>query len=461
METNEVIEQYAHAVRQHTAAVFLGAGTSISAGYPNWDKLIENIRQDASVPQTLTNAPLAAEYAEIALARDPFEKKLLDELNKVSPVRVPQAVQILAELPVAEYWTTNYDNLIEMALAGERIDRVVSDNDYYRSRDEQASKRVTKMHGSLTQNEYGQATWEQKPVITRGDFERYEYANPLIWAQLKAQFLTTSFLFVGFSFDDPNIEVLLRLSRSLDPNLKRRGHYATMRRPEESGDVREFELRVADLERSGINVATVDSFPEIDNIVDDVARRAKSPNVFVSGSRLEDDGVAMSQSIGSSLGNLEDIIVSSLAGQAGMSASLGFFKSIDARGQYAPERIRFFFRKSEKEAAPVIPNRIGAAFYTNLDQVPMREQVLDQVTAMIVIGGGETTRHEVDAALGRGVPVIPVGSISGTSKILWENSDPDDLNLGGLLTAESWQKLGSDEPITVATVVQEAVKKSI
>lgn len=461
MDTNEVIEQYARAVRQHTAAVFLGAGTSISAKYPDWNKLIAKIRRDASVPKNVTSAPLAAEYAEAELARGPFEKKLLLELNKVRPPTAPAAVKTLANLPVVEYWTTNYDNLIEMALVDKRIDRVIRDDDYYRDRDALAIKRVTKMHGSLTQSKPGQATWEQKPVITRGDFERYEYDNPLMWAQLKAQFLTSSFLFVGFSFDDPNIEVLLRLSRSLDPHLQRRGHFATMRRPDNPGDIREFELRVADLERSGIYVAIVDSFPEIDGIADDIARRAKAPNVFVSGSRLEDEGLAMSESIGSSLGNLDDIIVSSLAGPAGMSASLGFFKQIEAREQYAPERIRFFFRKSDTKAVPVLPNRIGAAFYTNLDQIPMREQVLDQVTVMIVIGGGDTTRDEVTAAVNRGVPVIPVGSVEGTSKTLWETRKPEQLNLTGLLSTEAWQKLGSDEPITVSAVVQEAVRKSI
>lgn len=461
MDTNDVVEQFARAVRQHTATIFLGAGTSMGAKYPSWDKLIGPIRREAHVPASVTNAPLAAEYAASVLSRESFETGLLTELNKVTPIEVPQVVQMLGQLPLSEYWTTNYDNLIEMALETSPVERIVRDADYASSGDALATKRVTKMHGSLTRADAGKAQWEASPVITRGDFERYEYEHPLIWAQLKAQFLTNSFLFLGFSFDDPNIEVLLRLSRSLPKELQRRGHFATMKKPDKAHKQREFDLRIADLERSGINVAIVDKYEDIDKLVEDILRRSKAPNVFISGSGLDDAGQALAEQIGHSLGQIDDIVLSSLAGEAGVSTSFGLFKTLEAKGLYSPERIKFFFRKSAGRKAPAVFDRIGSSLYTNLPVEEMRSQVLDQCTVLISIGGGTRSRAEVDAALARGIPVIPVGSVSGTSESLWKTKTPEELNVDHMMTADSWTQLASDQPITVATVVAEAVKRSI
>jgi len=461
MESNEVIELFARAVRQHTATIFLGAGTSMGAKYPSWDELIGQILTDSGVPATVTNAPLAAEYAAHQLSRPHFEDRLLAELNKVSPIDVPPVVRMLGQLPVSEYWTTNYDNLIELALADSRVERVVRDADYAALNDASATKRITKMHGSLSHSDAGKARWEESPIITRGDFERYEYEHPLIWAQLKAQFLTNSFLFLGFSFDDPNIEVLLRLSRSLPPGLQRRQHFATMRKPIAADSQREFELRIQDLERSGINVATVDEYEDIDKLVEDILRRSKKPNVFISGSGLDDTSRALAEQIGYALGQIDDIVMSSLAGEAGVSASFGLFKTLEGKGSYSPERIKFYFRKSVTRNASADFDRIGSSLYTNLAVEEMRSQVLDQCTALVSIGGGDRSKAEVDAALERGIPVIPVASVAGTSRTLWETKTSAELNVEHMLSATNWDKLRSDQAMTVATVVAEAVKRSI
>jgi hypothetical protein len=457
MNRTELVEEFGHAIHQHTAIVFVGAGISMSAGYPNWDQLIDDIRTDASVPNEIADAPLAAEYAEAELGRETFVRRLLVKLSSTTPKQV-ETLNHLARLPVAEYWTTNFDNLLETSLPDPFV-RFTKDTDYAAPRDNAATKRLTKMHGSLSMRQGHAQSWESDPVITRGDFERYEFNHPLMWAQLKAQFLTNSFLFMGLSFNDPNVDLLLKISRALPPTLTRPAHFAILREEKNPAKVRAFELRVQDIENSGITVCLVDEFSELEEIAEELVRRSKSPNLFVSGSRLTDDEKATCGSIGSRLNDLgTELSVVSFAGDSALAVSGGFWESM-VGDEYAPDRIRFYFRAQDGKAAPQHPKRMGSCIYTQLDIDAMRDKVFGQSRAVLVIGGGTRTRDEIEHAQSLKVPVIPIAIAGGLGKELWENLTPEELGLDGFVDNALWERLGSGDVNVVSRAVQEAVRK--
>lgn len=461
MELQQLIRDFALAVRHHRAGVFVGAGMSLDAGYPDWNGLIEDIRQVANVPDDVHAAPLAAEYAVLELGREAFERRLLDRLNEVHETDSAN-VRALVALPVHEYWTTNYDTVLEHAMGSLAITRITRDAQFADGEQPGATKRLTKMHGSLSQPEFGKPGWETPPVITRSDYEKYEQVHPLVWAQLRAQFLTTSYLFLGFSFDDPNIEVLLRLSRSLPEGLQRQGHFALMRRPDNAAQHREFELRVQDLKRSGIHVAEIDTYAAIEGVLTEIRRRAKAPNVFLCGSAIDDATVAALEDIGSAFEQLpRDIAVSSLAGPAALALSSGFRRATVAVGTYDPERIRFYFRRTDDgRPAPEHPKRIGACYYTNLATEPMREQVIDRCTAVVVCGGGDRTREEVDFALGLGLPVVPLALGGGAAAELFQTRTREELN-ADFVDPDLWQQLAATDPIMLTATVREILLASL
>ena len=53
----------------------------------------------------------------------------------------------------------------------------------------------------------------QPLVLARDQFVRYPDTHQRFWSLLQASFLTKSFLFLGFSFEDPNFEQIFRLVR--------------------------------------------------------------------------------------------------------------------------------------------------------------------------------------------------------------------------------------------------------
>ena len=267
---HELLSQYGSAVRAGNASLFVGAGLSKSAGYPDWSGLVADLRNRADIPDHLEDLPLVAQYFTVSTpgGREALESHLLAEMTKkfYPPT---DGHRSLARLPVDDIWTTNYDSLLEEVLPG---GRVICNEDDLLSRQMPTRRRLTKMHGSLTRGPV--VRWKARPTITRQDYEEYEFKHPRIWSALRASYLTKSFLFLGFSFVDPNIEVMLRLSRTL-LNVGAPEHYTIIKRPDRDPDLIQLDdHRVKDLEQSGVAVCEIDDYSQIDNIL---ARLVRQP----------------------------------------------------------------------------------------------------------------------------------------------------------------------------------------
>src|SRR5207247_6630749 len=162
-------------------------------------------------------------------------------------------------MPFEVIWTTNYDSLIEDALkeAGRRFDvkGVVKKLALHVRR---AEVTVYKLHGEVSNPD--------DAVLTKDDYENYEFERSAFTDLLRSDLTRYTFLFIGFSFTDPNIEyVLARLRRMLHGVQKH--HYYILRRPPEPTDpgkkaqhVRElakFSHRIEDLKRFGIQTHVI------------------------------------------------------------------------------------------------------------------------------------------------------------------------------------------------------------
>ena len=96
--------------------------------------------------------------------------------------------------------TTNYDTLFEdAALKNNRQYFVVAtDSDLPRNHGE---KLIVKMHGDLKHHNI---------ILTENDYYDYSRKFPLIRSFVISQFVSKVVLFVGFSFNDPNLKFILR-----------------------------------------------------------------------------------------------------------------------------------------------------------------------------------------------------------------------------------------------------------
>jgi hypothetical protein len=103
------------------------------------------------------------------------------------------------------------------------------------------------------------------------------------------------FLFLGYSFSDPNIDyILARIRAALNDN--KREHYCVMRKVVREGDLtdadveyqqRQLVLRIEDLKNYGIQTILVDKCSDITDLLVELNRRSVRKNIFVSGSADE------------------------------------------------------------------------------------------------------------------------------------------------------------------------------
>jgi hypothetical protein len=456
LSERDLLRQYGEAATAGNAALFIGAGLSASAGYPGWTKLLKEPRKQARIPDSLQDLPLVAEYIVQSLpgGRETLEHHILSALGAV-PTSPSAGHQYIAELPISDIWTTNYDPLVEEAIP--EATPVYRDEDLLERR-RLGPRRVVKMHGSIRRG--SPPRWEERPVITRRDYESYEVDHPRLWAALKATYLTKSMLFLGFSFTDPNIEILLRLSRSL-LDVGAPEHFTVLRRPTAPGDVRLHELRVEDLQKSGVAVTEIEEYDELIPLLRSLVRRTRPRLLFVSGSKSAGSDISEhSRLLGDRLAEWRISLVS-LAGQSAMRVSYSLGRMLLAENRYEPDRIRFYFR-GHTNPPPQLEQRIGTAVYTAFSTEDLRSDIVSQCRAAVIIGGGDHTVAEVEVARTYGVPVIPIARTGGAARSTWDATDLSDPR-NGLRdirdVGDDWSLLNHEEvSIAVAAATRLIVK---
>jgi hypothetical protein len=117
-------------------------------------------------------------------------------------------VSILTRLPISTYWTTNYDHLIEdnICANNRKADiKIVQENLATNLSDRDAI--VYKMHGDVL--------LPNQTVLIKDDYETFNLKRGLFATALKGDLISKTFLFVGFSFEDPNLNSVLARIKTL------------------------------------------------------------------------------------------------------------------------------------------------------------------------------------------------------------------------------------------------------
>ena len=411
---SDLVETFGSAAERGSGALFVGAGLSQAAGLPGWLDLIDEPRRKTGVPE-MTDAPLMAQYIadSPSMGRGALNTHVLQEITKVDPRRPAPVHHLVAKLGVREIWTTNYDQLLETACA----DAVtIFDEDHVHDAGSKP-KTIIKMHGSIR---YGDpATWDAPPILTREDYERYEDEHRRMWTMLQAVYLSRTILFIGFSFTDPNVELLQKLARRYRMTTGNK-HLAIMRPPPEPDKLAHYTLQRDDLERSGIRIAEIADHDDLAGVFSSLVVRTRRPKVFVSGSETGNDFAKHCEQMSAKLEAEPTWEIASLGGPAGWFTSKQLATLLAARGRYDASHIEFYFR-SKNSPPPPMDARVGTAIYTDLERDVLVPSVLDRCRAMLVIGGGSRTMEEIEWAQARGVGVVPLAASGGTAQAYFES----------------------------------------
>lgn len=284
----ELINNYAKAVTEGYAAVFAGAGLSRGSGYVDWKNLlrplVEEIGLDIDKEDDLIS--VAQFYRNEKMNRSAINMRIITAFT--SETIENENIDILTRLPIQTYWTTNYDRLLEEGFKkNNRKAEVKIDKNQLAITLPDRDVVLYKMHGDVEH--------PSEAVLTKDDYESYDIKRPLFRTALQGDLISKTFLFVGFSFEDPNLDYILSRIHSLLGENERE-HYCFFKKVkrEECVSDEEFaylkvkqEFREKDLRRYGIQAVFVDEYDEITDILRSIEKMVHMRNVFISGSAEE------------------------------------------------------------------------------------------------------------------------------------------------------------------------------
>lgn len=301
----DIIDKARNIVSSNKITLFLGAGVSMDANLPSWNKLLEallvqsnnmpfeyiNEANTDAIADSLANSSIVTGRYIINGFRDAIKKNEENLSERVIDDRTQQTVtnrirdalyrkikgasdselvktivSIAKEENVKQIITYNYDDLIEYELNNTKefmsiYDEAIGHNDGF--------KPIFHVHGYIPRNE----TLPGTPILSEKEYHKL-YSRMHHWAnvvQLNALYTTTCF-FIGFSMTDPNQRRLLDLARNVDLasiDAGKANHYIFMRRQNLKGEAvktvndehcREIENMMFEL---GLNVIWFDKYENL------------------------------------------------------------------------------------------------------------------------------------------------------------------------------------------------------
>jgi hypothetical protein len=288
-EIEDFISRFVDELEDNNAAIFAGAGLSVGSGHVDWKGLLKSIADNLDLDIEIEDDLVS--LSQYFLNKNVNNRHELNQiiLNAFHHGKTPnENHEILARLPISTYWTTNYDKLIEKALesAGKIVD-VKYTTQHLGNTVDGRNAILYKMHGDVDH--------PSDAIISKDQYEKYFSSHGAFINTLSGDLTSKTFLFLGFSFTDPNLDYIFsRIRITFQDNLRR--HYCFFReiepRANETPEKVEYRkikqaLVIQDLLRFNIHILLVKTHAEITDILREVEGRYRRKTVYISGSAHE------------------------------------------------------------------------------------------------------------------------------------------------------------------------------
>ncbi len=464
------INEFVTEVSNGDAAIFAGAGLSASLGFVNWKGLLKDLADELHLNIEKEHDLISiAQYHFNKFKRGKINNKIINEFTTLS--KGSENHKILSRIGIDTFWTTNYDQLIEKTLEsdGKTVERKIRNVDFSRNIKKKDAI-VFKMHGDKDSPD--------EAVLTKDDYETYNDKKEFFSTALRGDLLSRTFLFIGFSFDDPNLDYILgRIKILLKDNTPT--HYcffkevseADFKDPDKSLDENKedylyakikLELKIEDLIRYGIHAIMIKEYSDITTILSEVEKRIKRKNVFVSGAAhdyspySEDEAIDLIHSLSYKLAEKEYKIVSGYGlgiGSVVINGALDFKLNSNYRNLDDLLILRPFPQiQSGSKSIPEIwtdyrndmISKSGIAIFVFGNKL---------IDGKIVDSNGMMEEFEICLKLN--VIPIPIGSTGSVSKKLWDivignfgDYFPDNTELRNAIAEIGKDSINKDEIIT-------------
>ena len=202
------VEDLARSFRARRAILFVGAGVSMVVGLPSWQELIDHMTKELGLQGEAEQGrslghPVLAEYYRLRHGSIGPLRSWMDREWKVSEERVRESRihQMIVELDAPLIYTTNYDRNLEVAydVAERPYVKIANARDLTFARRDDTQ--IVKFHGDFDDDD--------SLVLTESDyFSRLNFDSPLD-VKFRADAMSRTLLFIGYSMQDLNIRLLL------------------------------------------------------------------------------------------------------------------------------------------------------------------------------------------------------------------------------------------------------------
>lgn len=364
-----------------------------------------------------------AQYYVDKYNRQGLNSLVFNEFDKVP--KNNENANWLAKMPITEFWTTNYDDVIEQSLEkqGKKYQKIVKSEDFKYHKFEREVT-IYKMHGDKDSPD--------DVVLTKKDYQTYDIERNVFTKLLSVELIRKTFVFIGFSFNDPNLERILSIAKQSLKGKAPQTHYCFMRRVQlmdyldkknklNRENIKQYiqdknyqELRMTAMAQDGILTILINSYEEITLMLQYLYNNYITNNVFISGGINPDDlsdykCFEMEKDIVYNLNPAESFLT--LLGKNLCDNDFSIYTGFGAGvGNYILSGI---LSSDKYNSADVINDKIHiSSLFDVEDKERIRRKMIKQCSCSIIVFGygdeNSGTYKEYDIAVNEGKYIIPV-----------------------------------------------------
>jgi hypothetical protein len=268
-------EQLGEKARRGQLAVFFGAGVGAAAGLPTWEQLVDELAETSGLADDLRDglSRLPLQDSAALLARELGRERLEAYVKeRFGPGSYALAHALIADLPVQEFVTTNYDPLVEQAASdiGRRV-RVLPFEEAA-----PGAPWLLKLHGD--------AAHPESVVLTREEYLEFGDTRAALAGVLHSLLLTRHVLFVGTSMlDDDLIRIAHQVRSALQLQGRRSGRRngTVLALREDPARARLWERDVETVAMGGADIAPAEAARRLEVLLDLIGCLSTPPTGYL------------------------------------------------------------------------------------------------------------------------------------------------------------------------------------
>lgn len=266
-------------LKNEKLVLFVGAGLSRASGLPDWKGLFRPFCQKLNCPDEENYPAVATAAIEKGIStRKEIIEHIVKEISRVD-FTLNENHLLLKELPFKIIITTNYDNLLEDLYGATKLKRIYTDAEMANFDPLSPKIQLIYMHGDINN--------AKEMVVSSLDYQKFTETHPTMIQRLKPLLQEYTFLFIGYSASDPNLNAVFDSFRlTYKENAQR--HFIVISDP---GEVKQIDLRT----RYGIEPVIIEKPEDLTVFLKRLKDAYNAPETILQKSEgpLEDAGAEL------------------------------------------------------------------------------------------------------------------------------------------------------------------------